>query len=190
MRIFSDDPAALHTQMTVIRIARVVAPIAVLLATVMLGMRFGAFESSYSSTTLTGTLHLGLLLFPAGTFFILQALARRTRRRESELWPTLTAHVMETKYRLTYLRGGPFVDFWYVFNGRRHEGYSIQYSHLPRSESPYRAGMSVEVRVDPENPDVAVLSGGDDAARFYITAGVVLFAAAPVAGWLLVSRGN
>jgi hypothetical protein len=190
---FRSDPKLLQAQMMFLRIARVVAPIVVLLVTVILGMRFGAFESSYSSkmtSTFEGTLNLGLPLFPAGTFFILQGLARRVRRRESKLWPALTGHIMETKYRLTYLRGGPFVDFWYVVNGRRHEGCSIQYSHVPRSKSPYRAGMSVELRVDPENPDVAVFASGDDAARFYIWAGVVALGTPPIVSGLLVWLSN
>lgn len=190
---FRSDPTLLHAQMKFLRIARVVAPIVVLLVTVILGIRFGAFESSYTpkmTSTLTGTLNLGLPLFPAGTFFVLQGLAKRLQRRESKLWPTLTGHVMETKYRLTYLRGGPFVDFWYVFNGRRHEAYSIQSSHVPRSKSPYRPGMTVEIRVDPENPEVAVFASGDDAVRFYTWAGVVALATPLIVSGSLVWLGN
>jgi len=92
---------------------------------------------------------------------------------------------METKYRLTYLRGGPFVDFWYAFNGKRHETYSIQHRHLPRSRSPFRPGMTVDVRVDPDNPEFAVLASGDDAVRFYMWAAATALAIPPIVGWVL-----
>lgn len=131
----------------ILRTARVTAPVVVLLLTLVLGFRFGSFDHSFSSTAspLEATFALGLPLFPAGVFFLLNGLVIRTQQRAEKNWPAVTGHVMETKYRLTYLRGGPFVDFWYAFNGKRPESYTIQHRHLPRSRFPFRPGMTVDV---------------------------------------------
>ncbi len=171
----------------ILRTARVTAPVVVLLLTLVLGFRSGSFDHSFSSTVspLEATFALGLPLFPAAVFFLLNGLLIRTQQSAHENWPAVTGHIMETKYRLTYLRGGPFVDFWYAFNGKRHETYSIQYRHLPRSRSPFRPGMTVDVRVDPDNPEFAVPARGDDAARFYMWAAATALAIPPVIGLLL-----
>jgi len=176
-----DERAGLRSQEAILRVARIVGPIVVLIVTAIAGARLGAFDRSLSApvtSPLAAIFFLGLSLFPFGTFLILQGLLARVLARQSKYWPAVKGHTLPRR---------PFQGlshrFWYAFDGKRFEGRSI---HFGRSAFYAPGEMEIDVYVDPQNPDVTVIAGGDDVARRFVGLGVLTFAAAIVLGALLV----
>jgi|GEM_PF-5987289 len=159
-----------------IDLGRFVIPIVLFLGTFAVGTRLGAYDG-YTTSAWSVAFAIGLVLFPTGAYFILTGLKLRVQQAASRAWPAVMGHVMPTKNRALIYSGGPWVDFWYVANGRRYEQASIQFAHWSRSSTPYQPGKEIEVRFDPLNPNVAFFAGGDDAVKYYFGAGLIALAA-------------
>ncbi len=166
MTAFGDDRASLAAQASFFRLMRVVAPILAFIGAVLawlaalqgsLGLTAPVTSPWQAATT------LGLGLFPGGTLMIAHGLLHWTRRRLAAFWPSIKGHVLAPGPMQPFLLVS-VVRFWYVVNGHRYEA-SIQARSMP-------AGAEVEVRYDPEDPELGLLAAGDAAVMVYLGFGL------------------
>jgi uncharacterized protein DUF3592 len=153
----------------------------VLIATLIAAIKLGAFRFPLAGvdSPLVATVLLGLSLFPGGMFFILRGLVIAARRRESRFWPAVKGFILP---RDSSSRG-LWEFFRYGFNGRGLESNFLSFR-------PFQTGQEVEVRVDPEDPEVAIVASGDHTAQMNIWFGVLALATAPGLGSFLVWLGS
>jgi hypothetical protein len=183
---------ALDTKAHLLRIARVFFPIIVFLATLIAGMRLGAFSNWSDPVTspLTAIFGLGLPIFAGATYVICQGFLNRVLAEKSKSWPTVNGEVIVSDAAPTFI--GLYIWFWwplirfrYVVNGHLYERNSWQFGRsnfgssrrAEKIASQFPVGTKVHVHFDPLDPETAVFDCGDDAARRGIWVGVWLLAA-------------
>jgi hypothetical protein len=177
----ADNPEALRLQTGLLRFGRVVVPVLTFIATLIAAIKLDAFRFPLAGvdSPLVATVLLGLSLFPGGTFFILRGLVIAARRRESKFWPAVKGFILPRDSS----SGGLWEFFRYGFNGRGLESSFLSFRL-------FRVGQEVEVRVDPEDPEVAIVVSGDHTAQMNIWFGVLALATAPGLGSFLVWLGS
>jgi len=184
MNLIANNQARLDAESAILRVVQVLAPILALIVTLAAWVKFGVMENGATmpvDSPLKATLGLGLAMFPGGTFFTAHGLVHWARRRQSRFWPVVKGHVIEPGPVQPFIVA-TMVSFWYVVDGRRYDK-SIQVRSRPTE-------TDVEVRFDPDNPEIAVLAAGDAAAQVNIWAGVTAFAAPFILAWPLVWLGS
>jgi hypothetical protein len=184
MFLLANDRASLYAESAILRVVRVLAPILALIATLAAWLKFGVLENGATmpvDSPLKASLGLGLAMFPGGAFFTVHGLVHWVRRRQSRFWPAVKGQVIEPG-PMQPLIIPTMVSFWYVVDGRRYDK-SIQVRSCPTE-------TDVEVRFNPDNPEIAVLAAGDAAALVNIWAGVTAFAAPFILAWPLVWLGS
>jgi hypothetical protein len=175
-----DERERFRTIDTWLRVAYVAVPVVVFFATLVAGGAVHAFGNSLLATVdspVTATILLGLSFFPGGASFILRGIRLGLLHRASRFWPTVKGHMLP--YAIS---DGFAARFWYVVNGQRFDHSVIQLK--------WPSPKDVEVRFDPEDPEVAVLAQDDDTAWWNIAGGLITIAMAPVLGVLLVWMSN
>jgi Protein of unknown function (DUF3592) len=183
---------ALDTKAHLLRIARVFFPIIVFPATLIAGIRLGAFSnwSEPATSPLTVIFGLGLPIFPGATYVICQGFLNRVLAEKSKSWPTVNGEVIVSDAALTFIGlyiwlWWPLIRFRYVVNGQLYERNSWQFGRsnfgsnrrAEKIASRFPVGTKVHVHFDPLDPEIAVFDCGDDAARRGIWVGVWLLAA-------------
>jgi Protein of unknown function (DUF3592) len=195
---------ALDTKAHLLRIARGFFPIIVFFATLIAGIRLGAFDTLFEPVTspLVAIFGLGLPLFPGGTYVIFQGFLNGVLAEKSKSWPTVNGQVIESDAAPTFiglyiwLWWWPLIRFRYIVNGQLYEKNSWQFGRsnfgsLRRAKmiaNQFPVGTKVHVHFDPDDPEIAVFDSGDGAARRGIWVGASLFAAPfalclPVVWW-------
>jgi Protein of unknown function (DUF3592) len=195
---------ALDTKAHLFRLARGLFPVIVFLATLIVGIKLGAFDDSlagYVTSPLQAIFGLGLPLFSGSTFMIFQGLLNQVMAEKSKSWPTVNGEVIESDAAPTFIGlyiwlWWPLIRFRYIVNGKLYEKNSWQFGRsnfgsIERAEkiaSQFPVGTKVHVRFDPLDPEIAVFDCGDDAARRGIWVGASLLAAPfalclPVVWW-------
>lgn len=148
---------------------------------------------SYRSAIAAG----GVLLFPGGTYFLMDGFYRLAQARAARSWTQTTGEILSSEVALSGFHGGwykPVVSFRYVADGSTYEGDAIQTARAAyASESAaasiaarYPVGSKVAVYFDPQKPWTAVLETGDSAARRRIWIGLLLLLAPVVIGVAVV----
>jgi hypothetical protein len=158
MNLFANNRARLDAVSVILRVVQVLAPILALMATLVAWVTFGVLENGATmpvDSPLKASLGLGLAKFPGGTLFTAHGLVHWARRRQSRFWPAIKGHVIEPGPMQRFIIA-TMVSFWYVVDGRRYDK-STQVRSRPTE-------ADVEVRFDPDNPEIAVLATGDAAA--------------------------
>jgi Protein of unknown function (DUF3592) len=194
---------ALDTKAHLLRIARVFFPIIVFFATLIAGIKLGAFNNWFESVTspLAAIFGFGLPLFPGGIYVIFQGFLNRILAEKSKSWPTVNGQVIVSDAAPAFIElfiwlWWPLIRFRYAVNGHLYEKNSWQFGRsnfgsMRRAESiagRFPVGTKVHVHFDPLDPETAVFDCGDDAARRGIWVGAWLFAAPfalclPVVWW-------
>ena len=138
----------------------------------------------------------GVLLFPFGTYFLLDGIYRLAQARAARSWTQTTGEILSSEVALSGIHGGwykPVVSFRYVADGSTYEGDAIQTARAAYAESVaariaarYPVGSKVAIYYDPEAPWTAVLEVGDSAARRRIWIALLLLLAPVVIGVVVV----
>ena len=179
--------------------ARGFIPILVLVATLLVGTKLGAFDDSlagYVTSPRQAIFGLGVPLFTGGTYVILQGLLNCVLAEKSKSWPTVNGEVIESEAGLSFLIFfiSPLISFRYVVNGQLYEKNSWQFGRSNfgsrrRAEtiaSQFPVGTKVHVHFDPLDPEIAVFDSSDEAARRGIWVGALLLAAPLALCWPVV----
>lgn len=182
-----------------LRMARVFIPILVLVATLLAGIKLGAFDDSlagYVTSPRQAIFGLGVPLFSGGAYVILQGLLNCVLAEKSKSWPTVNGEVIESEAGLSFLIFfiSPQISFRYVVNGQLYEKNSWQFGRSNfgsrrRAEtiaSQFPVGTKVHVHFDPLDPEIAVFDSSDEAARRGIWVGALLLAAPFALCWPVV----
>jgi len=133
----------------------------------------------------------GVLLFPFGTYFLMDGVYRSVQARAAKSWTQTTGEILSSEVAPSGIYGRwytPMVSFRYLAGDFTYEGDDIQTARAAyASESAaadiaarYPAGSKVPVHYDPQEPEFAVLDISDSAARRRIRIGIA-FLLAPVA---------
>ena len=181
---FGSDHKALAAQAVLFSMLRVVAPIFAIVATIVAWVKLGLVDGSLTApvtSPLKATLGLGLAMFPGGAWMVARGLLHWVRRRQAQSWPSVQGHVLEPGPAQPFIVV-PVLRFWYVVNGHRYDK-SVQARLRP-------AGSEVEVRFDPENPEIGVLAAGDAGVAANVWTGVMGLALPFCLGPLLVWLSN
>src|ERR1700674_1283489 len=117
---------ALDTKAHLLRIARGLFPVIVFFATLIVGIKLGAFDDSlagYVTSPLQAIFGLGLPLFSGGTFIIFQGLLNRVMAKKSKSWPTVNGEVIVSNPAPAFIGlylclWGPLIRFRYIVNGQ------------------------------------------------------------------------
>ena len=139
----------------------------------------------------------GVLLFPFGTYFLMDGIYRLAQARAARSWTQTTGEILSSDVGLSGFRGGwyrPLVSFRYAADGSTYEGDAIQTARAAyASESAaagiaarYPVGSKVAIYYDPEAPWTAVLEINDSAARRRIWIALLLLLAPVVIGVVVV----
>jgi hypothetical protein len=126
---------ALDAKAHLLRIARGLFPVIVFFATLIVGIKLGAFDDSltgYVTSPLQAIFGLGLPLFSGGTFIIFQGLLNRVMAEKSKSWPTENGEVIVCDAAPTFIGlylwlWWPLIRFRYIVNGQLYEKNSWQF---------------------------------------------------------------
>ena len=185
MLVDSDNAASLRTQTGLLRLSQAVAPIVVLVGTIYVGAQVNAFVGPADmpvTSPLSAAMIMGVFVFPGGTFFIARGLVSWSRARQARFWPVVEGHIAEEQrvLRLSYA-----VPYWYVVNGIRFDKNLVGFGATPAGKD-----KDIEVRFDPEDPNIGVVLVGDATAGLNIGLGLLALAVPFPLAWLLVGLGS
>ncbi len=108
----------------------------------------------------------------------------RTKSNQCRSWPAVDGVVLESRVDDTNLETmKPVLRYEYVVGGRKFVGFRVSYSGYGVSRSsmeallaPYKAGQTVRVHYDPDNPVHAVLNArGESDWLYWFAAGLMFF---------------
>jgi hypothetical protein len=175
----------------ILRYLPIIGPIAVFAA-----------SFSFASSTVGGPAHWtrpldsylpaiaasGVLLFPFGSYFIMDGVYRLVQAWTAKSWTQTTGEILSSAVAPAGICHRPMVSFRYVAGDFTYEGDDIQTArsaYLSESTAAdiaarYPVGSKVPVHYDPQEPEFAVLDISDSAARRRMRFGLAFFLA-PVA---------
>jgi hypothetical protein len=139
----------------------------------------------------------GVLLFPFGSYFIMDGVYRLAQAWTARSWTQATGEILSSEVAPVGIFRNfhtPMVSFRYVAGDFTYEGDDIQTArsaYLSESTAADVAardpvGNKVPVHYDPQEPEFAVLDIGDSAARRRIRYGLAFFLAPVVIGVAIV----
>ncbi len=189
----------LQAAIAVLKVLRIGVPIAVFLGAAAL---YDLVPKSGSSTPgiLDGITLLGVMLWPFGSYFIVDGFLNWARARAAASWPVFSGEVLSSSVGESYSYAGPMfvpeVNYRYDVHGQHLENDDIQMASVRYFSASvakaiagkYPVGAKVKVWVDPQDVTRSVLEHGDSAARRRIVIGFVTllapFAMGTLFSWL------
>jgi hypothetical protein len=119
-----------------------------------------------------------------GVGLIALAIWLRTKSHQCRSWPAVDGVVLESRVDDASLETmKPVLRYEYVVGGRKFVGFRVSYSGYGVSRSameallaPYKAGQTVRVHYEPDNPAHAVLNArGASDWLYWLVAGLMFF---------------
>src|SRR5262249_37900167 len=154
----------LRTAIQFLAFLRIALPILVFLGAAELSNDVGGTlgqGAPFREEVVTGIALLGCILFPFGTYFILDGIRGGLRAREAASWPVFSGKVLSNKIERTVTYGmvfySPLVTYRYDVNGQQLESDAIEITNARFvSEQAARAvidrypvGATIAARVNP-----------------------------------------
>jgi hypothetical protein len=162
------------------QLAMLWAPVAVLvllwLAMWVTGA-FDGFQTVGNVSTAQALFILGVICFPVGAFMLARAEFNRANAAASRDWPAAQGKVTKSELKSRLMGHGMSytLDFScdYAVGGRGYRLRDVQFGTgrvssrklIEGFAEKYPVGSSVEVRYDPDDPQIAVLESSDEMAR-------------------------
>ena len=159
----------------------VIAPLAAVIITPTAVSLMGGFQESQwvgqNVSALTALGILGTMCFPPAAFFFAKRKWDEAWARYSQSWPTTPGVIQSSQVEKRLTKNGMLyslaVRYAYQFGGRHYEGETLAFAprwfsdedRVEQLAQKYQANAAVEVRVDPEAPDNAVLETSEDLAH-------------------------